>query len=248
MKIAFDDESLACKQEFLDVKDAVLAIAHTGTEFIESFESMRKEGDVARKIIDNLHLPSEKHNVTLDKLKLLASIAINNYVIGATMTDAVFPDTSLIEHQLVTDLKHAGVEPDDIEKVIVDMDWSSYLTKNEVDERERSFVMDSIKEIYDDIPGDIPGDTFIVAVQHLMEAYDYPMNIAHWPKVLQEPMQKVIDNKTTKNNEFDSVVVNLLKVYRKEQFDDTVFEDNKEFAMFCSDLIYVHEKYIGGAL
>lgn len=245
MKITFDDESLACKQEFLDVKDAVLAIAHTGVEFIESFESMRKEGDVARKIIDNLHLPPEKHNVTLDKLKLLASIAINNYVIGATMSDAVFPDTSLIERQLVTDLKHAGVEPDDIEKVIVDMDWSSYITKNEVGERERSFVMDSIKEIYDDIPC----DTFIIAMERSMARHNLSLYIKDWPEVLREPMQRVIDEKTEACGPFDSAVVNLLKVYsRADKFDNDTFENETAFKDFCFDLIEIHEKYIGGTL
>lgn len=245
MKVTFDNgESLACKQDFLDVKDAVLTIVHTGVEFIESLESIRKDGNVARKIVDNLHLPPEKHNVTLDKLKLLASIVINNYVIGATMSDTVFPDTSLIEHALITDLKDAGIEVDDIEKVIVDMDWSSYLTNNEVGERERSFVMDSIKEVYDDVPG----DTFMVAVQRSMEAHDFPTNISFWPKALQEPMQAVIDNKDEDCGPFDSAVMSLLKAYKKVPFDSTVFEDEDTFMNFCFDLTEIHAKYIGGTL
>ena len=244
MKVTFDDENLETKQDFLDVKDAVLTIARTGNELIESLESIRKDGDVARKIIDNLHLPSEKYSVTLDKLKLLASIAINNYVIGATMSDTVFPDTSLIEHALVADLKHAGVKVNDIEAVIVDMDWSCYLIKNEVGERERSFVMDAIKEIYDDIAV----DTFIVAIEHSMKAHDFPTNISFWPKALQEPMQAVIDNKDEASGPFDSAVMSLLKVYKKTPFDSTVFEDEDIFMSFCFDLTEIHEKYIGGTL
>lgn len=244
MKVTFDDESLACKQEFSAVRDAVLTIARTGVEFIESLESICKDGDVARRIIDNLHLPPEKHDATLDKLKLLANIAINNYVIGATMTDAVFPDTSLIERALAADLKHAGVEPKDIEAVIVDMDWSCYLIKNEVGERERSFVMAAIKEIYDDIAD----DTFIVAMEHSMKAHDFPTNISFWPKALQEPMQAVIDNKDEASGPFDSAVMSLLKVYKKTPFDSTVFEDEDIFMSFCFDLTEIHEKYMGGTL